>query len=323
MVEHNTEYLKYIGDEREHEYSPTTRIAACSSLFGEVADFDEFAGHIRRLLYGAHGADLVVLPELVTFELMTAIPGWPEATDLEPAYATAQYADQYRDLMSREAKCRRQHILAGSHIVTAGDGRRFNVAPLFGPDGRLIHEHAKTHLFPVERLASCEGDNMSAVELPFAVIGINICYEAEIPECSASLAEQGVQIILSPSLTLTEAGFWRVRNCLAARAVENQIYTVHAGAAGPARGAWPGSWARSSVLSPCDVGWPDNGVLAETAPNIDAVALAEVDLEHLAQNRRTGSVTTFADRRRRAERYRTWPSHLDAHHSAVAGRRST
>ncbi|WP_329013822.1 nitrilase-related carbon-nitrogen hydrolase [Streptomyces sp. NBC_00690] len=286
------------------------RIASCTSAFREVADFEEFAAHIRDLLDQSAGADLVVLPELITFELMTAVPGWRDAVDLEPAVETVQFTDRYRELMAREAAERGQHILAGSHLVRTGDGSLLNVAPLFGPDGALLHEHAKTHLFPLESsLDIGEGDDMEVVELPFGVVGVNICYEAEIPECAASLTEQGVQIVLVPSLTITEAGFWRVRHCAAARAIENQIYTVHSGVASPARGPWPGAWARSAVLGPCDAGWPDNGVLAETVANVDAVAVADVDLQRLADNRKTGAATTFADRRRRAELYRAWPSH--------------
>jgi predicted amidohydrolase len=286
------------------------RLASCTSAFRDVPDFASFAAHVRELLDRAPDADLVVLPELVTFELMTAVPGWRDATDLAPAIETTRFADQYRDFIGREAAGRRQHILAGSHLVRRDDATLLNVAPLFGPTGKLLHEHAKTHLFPLEfTLGIGEGDAMTAVELPFAVVGINICYEAEIPECAAALVEQGVQILLSPSLTLTEAGFWRVRHCLAARAIENQIYTLHSGAGSVARGPWPGAWARSSVLGPCDAGWPDDGILAETAPNVDDVVVVDVDLERLAENRKTGAATTFADRRRRAERYRAWPSH--------------
>lgn len=287
------------------------QIASCTSRFRDVGDFDEFASHLRELLDTAAGADLAVLPELVTFELMTAVPGWQDATDLSPALETAGAADQYRDFLAREASERGQHILGGSHLVRTENGELRNVAPLFGPTGRLLHEHRKTHLFPLEHtLGIGEGDEMTIVELPFAVVGINICYEAEIPECSASLAEQGAQILLCPSLTLTEAGFWRVRHCLAARAIENQVYAVHAAVTSPARGPWPGAWGRSALLGPCDVGWPDDGVIDESAPNVDAVARAELDLERLAENRKTGAATTHADRRRRADRYHAWPSHL-------------
>ncbi len=40
---------------------------------------------------------------------------------------------------------------------------------------------------------------------PFAKVGFTICYEAEIPECAATLAEQGK--ILTPPATFTEQDF--------------------------------------------------------------------------------------------------------------------
>ena len=67
---------------------------------------------------------------------------------------------------------------------------------------------------------------MEVIELPFAKVGFNICYEAEIPECAATLTEQRAESILCPSFTFTEFGFWRVRHCAAARAIENQRFAA-------------------------------------------------------------------------------------------------
>lgn len=93
---------------------------------------------------------------------------------------------------------RGQYILGGSHLLQVGD-RFENIAHLFGPDGSIF-KHAKTHIFPAEaNWSTSEGDKMEICQLPFAKIGVNICYEAEIPECSASLTEQGAEIILCPS----------------------------------------------------------------------------------------------------------------------------
>jgi predicted amidohydrolase len=66
------------------------RLASCTSAFRDVPDFASFAAHVRELLDRAPDADLVVLPELVTFELMTAVPGWRDATDLAPAIETTR-----------------------------------------------------------------------------------------------------------------------------------------------------------------------------------------------------------------------------------------
>ena len=228
------------------------------------------------------------------------------------AYGNTSYTEDYRRLFESEARERGQHIVAGSHLEKK-DGRYLNVAYLYGPDG-LVHTHDKTHIFPAEAEWSTEeGDTIEMVELPFAKVGFNVCYEAEIPECAASLAEQGAEIILCPSLTFTEEGFWRVRHSAQARAIENQVYVVHCGgsAALPPGGPLPSPWGRSSILSPCDTPWDaPNGVVAEAPePNIETVVQGVVDLDRLHENRENGAAPTFRDRRRRADLYGAWPSH--------------
>ncbi len=200
-------------------------VAACQLALRPVRGFADFAARVRTLLDGARDADLAVFPELFTIELFTALPGWREAplADL-PRIDT--FTEEYRALFAAEAHSRGQAILAGSHLVRQG-GQTLNVAHLFESGGR-VHTHAKTHIFPAESAwGSGEGERLEAVGLGSARVGVAICYEAEIPECASSYAEQGVAVVLCPSFTLTEHGFWRVRHCAQARAVENQIYMVH------------------------------------------------------------------------------------------------
>ena len=294
-------------------------IAACQFVVKPVGSFDEFADHARGLLDQAEGADLVLFPELFTVELFTTFPDWKDLPVSELTrvheYGNTNYTEDYRNLFESEAKERGQHIVAGSHLEKK-DGRYLNVAYLYGPDG-LIHMHDKTHIFPAEAQWSTEeGDTVEMVELPFAKVGFNVCYETEIPECAATLVEQGAEIILCPSFTFTEYGFWRVRHCAQARAIENQVYFVHCatGADVPADGPLPPGWTRSSILSPCDTPWENpNGVVAESPePNIETVVRGEVDLDKIYENRENGVAPTFRDRRRRADLYREWPSHINA-----------
>ena len=294
-------------------------IAACQFVIRPVGSFDEFAAHARGLLDQAEGADLVLFPELFTVELFTTFPDWKnlpvsELTRIHE-YGNTNYTEDYRQLFESEAKERGQHIVAGSHLEKK-NGRYLNVAYLYGPDG-LIHMHDKTHIFPAEAQWSTEeGDKVEMVELPFAKVGFNVCYETEIPECAATLVEQGAEIILCPSFTFTEYGFWRVRHCAQARAIENQVYFVHCatGADVPSDGPLPPGWTRSSILSPCDKPWGvPNGVVAESPePNIETVVWGEVDLDKIYENRENGVAPTFRDRRRRADLYRKWPSHINA-----------
>lgn len=287
---------------------PSVTISATNFSIRPVGSFDEFADHCRGLLGQCAGSDIVLFPELFTLELITTLPDW-EAQEVVFLTESDRFTDDYRSLFAEEARQRNQFILAGSHLERRGE-EYLNIANLFGPDGERF-EHAKTHIFPAEaNWKTSEGDQMEAIDLPFAKVGINICYEAEIPECAATLAEQGAEIILCPSYTFTEYGFWRVRHCAQSRAIENQVYYVHCSTGGVGAGPIPPGWTQSSVLSPADLPWTPKGIVAEAAANEEVVVTGVVDLDALRQNRIDGAATTFKDRRRRADLYRRWPSHL-------------
>ena len=286
-------------------------IAACQFVIKPVKNFDAFAAQCVKLLDQAEGADLVLFPELFTLALFTTFDDWRNRP-LQDLVKVDTYTQAYRAFFADEAKRRKQVIVAGSHLEKKRGGY-YNVAYVYGPQG-LIYMHDKTHIFPAESAwHTREGEVMEAFDLPFARVGFNVCYEAEIPECAATLVEQGAEIILCPSFTFSEYGFWRVRHCAQARAIENQVYFVHCATGGKLpKGPLPDGWTRSSILGPCDKPWsaPD-GVVAQARTNVQMVLRGTVDLDKLHNNRTTGVAPTFRDRRRRAATYRLWPSHLD------------
>jgi predicted amidohydrolase len=282
------------------------RVTLCQLLTRAVRDFGEYKSHVLSLLNQCADADLVIFPEYATLELFTVSPDWQSRTFSNLGEELDQFTDDYRELFRTEAKARGQFILAGTHIMRLNEGI-YNVAHLFEPNGTL-HLHAKTHIFPGEReWRSCEGNKMDVITLPLATVGLNVCYELEIPECTKTLVDKGVQIVLSPSATFSEAGFWRVRHCAQARAIENQIYVAHCSIGGNLGAPMPNAWARSSVVGPCDFAWTNPaGVIAEADANVEQVIAASLDLDRLAENRISGSATTFKDRRRRADVYAEW-----------------
>jgi predicted amidohydrolase len=285
-------------------------IAAVNFAVRPVGSFDEFGDHCRALLNQAKAADLVLFPELFTVELFSTYSDWKTAPIAELTRID-EFTDAYRALFTEEAKSRDQYIVAGSHLLKDGD-RYVNVGHLFEPNG-TIHQHIKTHIFPAEADWSTEeGVTVEKIELPFATVAFNICYEAEIPECAATATEQGAEIILCPSYTFTEFGFWRVRHCAQARAIENQVYFVHCCTGGRPGAPLPNGWAQSSILTPCDNLWTPNGIVAEATVNEEMVVRGTVDIDKLYQNRETGAAPTFRDRRRRADLYVNWPSHTSA-----------
>jgi predicted amidohydrolase len=284
-------------------------ISACQYLVQPIRGFEDMAGRVRALLDKAAGSDIAVFPELFTIELFTTLKDWQKRPIAELVLIDG-FTDAYLDLFRTEARRRGQFIVGGSHLQKVGD-RYENIGHLFGPDGEHF-QHTKTHIFPAEaNWSTSEGDRMETYQLPFARVGFNICYEAEIPECSATLAEQGAEIVLCPSATFTEQGFWRVRHCAQSRCIENQVYWVHSCLGGQPGAPLPNGWARSSVLGPCDLAWKNPaGIIAEAQANVETVATGTVNLDLLYENRASGAATTFKDRRRQAHLYRSWPSHI-------------
>jgi predicted amidohydrolase len=288
-------------------------IAACNFAVRPVASFDEFAAHCSALLDQTKGADLVLFPELLTVELFTSYPDWKSAP-ISELTRIDEFTAEYRAFFAEQARVRDQCIVGGSHLLK-DEGRYVNVGHLFEPDGTL-HTHIKTHIFPAEANWSTEeGETVAVIELPFANVAFNICYEAEIPECSAAATELGAEIILCPSFTFTEYGFWRVRHCAQARAIENQVYFVHCCTGGRPGAPLPNGWAQSSILSPCDLPWTPSGIVAQATVNEEMVVRGIVDIDRIYENRENGAAPTFRDRRRRADLYATWPSHTTVVHS--------
>lgn len=285
-------------------------LSACQYHAQEINGFEDMATRVRSLLDQAAGSDIAVFPELFTIELFTTLKDW-KRRPISELVLIDQFTSDYKSLFREEARTRGQFIAAGSHLVKVADDRFENIAYLFGPDGET-YEHSKTHIFPAEAgWSTSEGSKMDVVQLPFAKVGFNVCYETEIPECSAALAEQGAEIILTPSATFTEQGFWRVRHCAQSRCIENQVYLIHCCLGGQPGGPLPNGWARSSVLGPCDLAWENAaGIIAEAPTNVETTVTGTVNLDILYENRASGAATTFKDRRRKADLYRAWPSHL-------------
>ncbi|MEW1717965.1 nitrilase-related carbon-nitrogen hydrolase [Streptomyces sp. NPDC093109] len=285
-------------------------VAAVQFEMREVDGFDAFAAQTRGLLDRTDGAELVVLPELFTAALFTAKPGW-QGDPAGELGRIADYTDDYGALFQDLASTRGQVIVAGSHLVRAPDGDGVhNTAFVFFPDGTVVR-HIKTHIFPAESgWGTTEGSVLAPFRVGSVTVGVSICYETEIPEVATVLTRKGADLIVSPSYTFTEAGFWRVRHCAQARAIENQVYMVHCPTTGdPGAPLSPGR-GRSSVLGPCDAGFAPDGVLAEAAPDTEDIITARLDLDLLHENRRTGAATTHSDRRRRAPLYRHYAGEL-------------
>jgi predicted amidohydrolase len=239
------------------------------------------------------GAELLVFPEYAGLEL-ASLAGREAASDLSRSIAAV--GEHLPAADAAHAHLARRHgvfILAGSAPERQADGSVCNVARLFTPDGgRGRQEKIMMTRFEREQWGISGGRDLAVFDIGVARIGIAICYDVEFPLIARALVEAGAEVILAPSCTDTVHGFWRVRVGAQARALENQCVVVQAPLVGsvdwsPAvdinRGA-------AGFFGPPDLGFPEDGVIAQGEMDKPGLVTARFDLDAIARVRAEGQV---------------------------------
>ena len=125
------------------------------------------------------------------------------------------------------------HLLIGSMALKSSAGRLANRSLLFTPQGEVAARYDKIHMFDVElgdgqtfrESRSYEaGDRAVIADLPWARLGLTICYDVRFPRLYRSLAKAGAYMISVPSAftRFTGEAHWQV--LMRARAIENAVF---------------------------------------------------------------------------------------------------
>ncbi|MCG9894953.1 MAG: hypothetical protein MH204_05715 [Fimbriimonadaceae bacterium] len=260
-------------------------IRPCRSETDFWSHFDEVVAEAKSA-----GADLLVLPEYFTLELDGRFDGPYEF----PQERSDVLAERFLELTdsAREA---RLTLVCGSAFAV---GRHcwVNRSVLVDPDGRSAWQD-KLQMTQWESVEWGISSGEGLRQMPDPRIGISVCYDVEFPEPVAIQAEHGVDVLCVPSWTETRHGFHRVRTGCLARALENQIFTVHATLLGSlGREPVPSAVGSAAVISPLTPPFPETGVLAETVMDSEGLAVAELDLTALQLSRAQGDVRNRRDR---------------------------
>ncbi|HEX7028535.1 MAG TPA: bifunctional GNAT family N-acetyltransferase/carbon-nitrogen hydrolase family protein [Gammaproteobacteria bacterium] len=278
----------------------SVRIGTVQYMLRKVNSFDEFVDYVRYFVdvVADYKADFAVFPELFTLQLLSIED--QELSPLESIEALTKYTPDFKAAMREMAISYNVNIIAGSHPTRVDNGRVENIAYVFLRDGR-IHEQPKIHPTPNEVYWwNIEGGStLNAIDTDCGPIGVLVCYDAEFPELARHLADQGVQILFVPFATDERQGYLRVRYCCQARAVENQFYVVMSGNVGnlPNVANMDIQYAQSCILTPCDFPFARDGIAADTTPNVETVAFADLRPEALIIARNSGTVQNLKDRR--------------------------
>jgi predicted amidohydrolase/GNAT superfamily N-acetyltransferase len=278
----------------------SVRIGAVQYKQRRVESFAQFIDIVRYFVdvVADYKGDFVVFPEMFTLQLLSMEP-----QELNPAQAIeslTRYTPQYTEAMRDLALRYNINIIGGSHPTQMPNGRVENICYVFLRDGS-IHRQAKIHPTPNEVWWwNIEGGSeLDVIQTDCGPIGVLICYDAEFPELARHLTDQGAQILFVPFCTDERQSYLRVRYCCQARAVENQVYVVMAGNCGnlPNVANMDIQYAQSCILTPCDLPFARDGVAADTTPNTEMVAIADLRPETLLTARNNGTVKNLQDRR--------------------------
>lgn len=274
------------------------RVSAVQYHLHTISSFEDFAAQCEHYIKTAQefGSDFILFPEFFTTQLLSIGDKNGKALSINDL---PKFTDKYVDLFKNFASETGMHIIGGTHVLER-QGKLFNVAHLFYPDGR-VEEQAKLHITPteVEEWNMSAGDELRVFDTDKGRIAMLTCYDIEFPEIVRMAKAKGADVIFCPSCTDDRHGFHRVRYTSHARAIENQIYVVLTGTVGslPTVDFMRGNFGQAVVITPNDVPFPPQGIMVQGEINDDMIVTADLDLDLLYEVREKGSVTTWRDRR--------------------------
>jgi predicted amidohydrolase len=261
-----------------------TRIA-CQQLapvIGDLAANREIAlAGIREA--ADSGAEVVVLPELITSGYMFSSPEEAASVAIGPGH------DILREWGDEAARA--TLVLAAGFCELGEDGRIYNSAALFDTTG-LRAVYRKLHLWDREKLVFTPGSAPPpALDTRVGRVAVVICYDLEFPELTRSVALAGAQLLAVPTNwpLFPRPGGERPSEVTIAMATGriNKMAVACADRLGLERGQ---DWTGGATIVD-----PDGWVAAESrAPGM---VIADLDLSSALDKRLTDRADVFGDRR--------------------------
>lgn len=239
------------------------------------------------------GSKLVILPECFNSPYGTNyFPQYAET--LLPSPPTKEQAPSFHALSAMAAE-NNIYLVGGSIPELEPETKKYyNTSLTFGPDGKLLATHRKTHLFDIdipgkitfkESEVLTAGNKVTLVDLPeYGKIGIAICYDVRFPELATIAARRGAFALIYPGAFNLTTGNLHWRLLAQGRAVDNQIYVAFCS---PARdmSASYNAWGHSLIVNPMAK------VLVEADEN-ETIIQAELVGEDITETRKNIPLNT-------------------------------
>ncbi|KGJ92350.1 carbon-nitrogen hydrolase family protein [Colwellia psychrerythraea] len=226
--------------------SVETNLAKIAELLTKITE-DKIAATTKKPQH------LVVLPECCLYF------GGKDSEQLSLAKKSAK-TNALCQALANLAKKFKVYLVAGTIPILTPSGEKFtNSSCIFNPNGELIGQYDKIHLFDVNVNDStnsyCEshytqaGENIAVVNTAFANIGLSVCFDLRFPNLFQQLTTLGAEIITVPSAFTKVTGKAHWQTLLQARAIENQVYIIAAGQEGVHENGRE-TWGHSMIINP-------------------------------------------------------------------------
>jgi predicted amidohydrolase len=170
------------------------------------------------------------------------------------------------------------------------DNLIFNTASVINPEGEVIGRYSKMFPFYPYEAGVTGGNEFVIFDVPeVGRFGVSICYDMWFPETSRTLAVQGVEVILHPTLTATIDRDIEL-SIAQATAATNQCFIFDI------NGLGDGGTGRSIICG------PDGRVMHQASTGPELIPI-EIDIERVQRSRELGvlrlgqPLKSFRDRR--------------------------
>ena len=165
-------------------------------------------------------------------------------------------------------------LIPGS-MFRKSEGKVFNTASVINPEGEIVGRYDKMFPFYPYEEGVTPGNEFLIFDVPeVAKFGISICYDMWFPETSRTLAVNGVEVILHPTLTATIDRDIELANVQATSAI-NQCFVFDI------NGLGDGGTGRSIICG------PDGRILHQSNTGEELIPI-EIDIERVKRSREKG-----------------------------------
>ncbi len=256
----------------------STKIRILQAQIKTVFSLDQIISKVEEICRQAQSrqVNLVSLPEMFCC---------PYETKSFPLYAETEGGPIF-SACALAARTHKLYLAAGSMAEQDKQGRIYNTAYVFNPQGELIAKHRKIHLFDIdiqggqyfkESDTLSPGQNITVFATEFGSIGLCICYDFRFPELGRLMALQGAQIVLVPAAFNLTTGPLHWELTFRSQAVFNQFFAL---GTAPARdlSASYHSWGHTIAVDP----WGQ--ILAELDEK-EGQQIVDLDLNRIKQVR--------------------------------------